>query len=69
MSSEDRFESIETKLAHQEALLADLNDALANQQESIMKLEALCESLRLRVRSLSDALPADTPHDERPPHY
>ncbi len=66
---EERFEAIETKLAHQEALLADLNEALANQQDSIMKLEALCESLRLRVRSLSDALPAAAPEDERPPHY
>ncbi len=67
--TEDRFEAIETKLAHQEALLADLNEALVNQQDSIMKLEALCESLRLRLRSLSDALPGDAPQDERPPHY
>ena len=67
--SDERFEAIETKLAHQEALVLELNDALANQQESIMKLEALCESLRLRVMSLSDALPADAPQDERPPHY
>ena len=66
---EDRFEAIETKIAHQEALLADLNDSLVKQQDSIMKLEALCESLKLRVRSLSDALPADVPQDERPPHY
>ena len=67
--SEDRFEAIETKLAHQEALLLDLNDALANQQKTIMKLEELCELLRVRVRSLSDALPADARQDERPPHY
>jgi SlyX protein len=67
--SDERFETIESKLAHQEALVLELNDALANQQESIMKLEALCESLRSRVVSLSDALPADAPQDERPPHY
>ncbi len=67
--TKDRFEAIETKLAHQEVLLADLNEALVKQQDSIMKLEAMCESLRLRVRSLSDALPADAPQDERPPHY
>ena len=67
--SDDRFEALESKLAHQEALLLDLNDALANQQESIMKLEELCELLRVRVRSLSAALPADSPGDERPPHY
>ncbi len=67
--SDKRFEAIEVKLAHQEALLLELNDALANQQESIMKLEQLCEVLRVRVRSLSDAMPADAPQDERPPHY
>lgn len=67
--SEDRLETIETKLAHQEALLLDLNDALANQQQTIMKLEELCELLKLRVRSLSDALPADAGQDEKPPHY
>jgi SlyX protein len=67
--SDERFEVIETKLAHQEALLLELNDALANQQKTIMKLEELCEVLRVRVRSLSDAVPADAPRDERPPHY
>ncbi len=67
--SEARFENIETKLAHQEALLLDLNDALAKQQKTIMKLEELCELLRVRVRSLSASLPADDPQDERPPHY
>ena len=67
--SEDRFEVIETKLAHQEALVLELNDALAKQQESIMKLEALCDSLKLRVSSLGDALSADSPEDETPPQY
>ncbi len=67
--SDERLEAIETKLAHQEALVFELNDALANQQETIMKLEALCESLRLRVLSLSEALPDSGIGDERPPHY
>lgn len=67
--SDNRFEDIEVKLAHQEALLADLNEALITQQDSIMKLELLCESLRVRVRSLSDTMPADGAQDETPPHY
>ena len=67
--TEERFEAIESKLAHQEALVLDLNDALAKQQETIMKLEELCELLRVRVRTLSDSLPADQPPDEKPPHY
>jgi len=67
--TENRFENIETKLAHQEALLLELNDVVAQQQASITKLEALCDSLRARVRVLSDTVPADTPEDEAPPHY
>ena len=67
--SDERFEAIEIKLAHQEALVADLNDALAKQQETIMKLEELCEVLRVRVRSLSESPPGGGSQDERPPHY
>jgi len=67
--TDSRFEAIETKLAHQEALLLELNEVITHQQESITKLEALCDSLRDQVRSLSDTLPADTPQDETPPHY
>ena len=67
--TEERLEAIESKVAHQEALLIDLNDALAKQQETIMKLEELCEVLRVRVRSLSETLPGDGLQDERPPHY
>ena len=67
--SEDRFEIIESKLAHQEQLLSDLNDALTGQQAKVMQLEELCKSLIDRVRSLAEAQPAGDPLDERPPHY
>jgi len=60
---------IETKLAHQEDMLADLNTAVTNQQSQITLLEDLCETLVGRVRSLSDAAPESDPADERPPHY
>ena len=67
--SEDRLVEIESKLAHQEHLLFELNDVITNQQEKIMQLEELCDSLVERVRSIGDALPDDAPQDERPPHY
>lgn len=67
--TEDRLVDIESKLAHQEYLLAELNDVITKQQENIMRLESLCDSLAQRMRSISDALPADTPLDEKPPHY
>ena len=67
--SEDRFITIETKLAHQEHMLAELNDVITSQQERMMQLEELCASLVDRVRSISETLPGNAPQDERPPHY
>jgi SlyX protein len=67
--SEDRLVQIETKLAHQEHLLDALNDVVTKQQDSIMRLEEQHAILVERLRSISEALPADSAQDERPPHY
>ncbi len=58
---------IETKLAHQEHLLAELNDAMTSQQAQISALEGLCKSLIERVRGLSES--GSGADDEKPPHY
>ena len=67
--TEQRFVDLETKLAHQEHLLLELNDVITKQQENIMRLEKLCDSIIERVRSLGEALPIDANVDEKPPHY
>ena len=67
--SDERLVEIETKLAHQELLLSELNDVVTKQQEFIRKLEERFGTLVDRVRSISDALPGDAGQDERPPHY
>jgi len=67
--SEERLVDIESRLAHQDQLLIELNDVVTQQQEKIMNLEELCRSLVDRVRSMGDAMPADSSRDERPPHY
>ena len=67
--TEQRFVELETKLAQQEHLLLELDDIITKQQENIMRLEKLCDSIIERVRSLSEAAPADTNADEKPPHY
>jgi SlyX protein len=66
--TENRLVDIESKLAHQEHLLTELNTALSSQQQQLTRLETLCETLLDRVRTLSDAAPAGDPADERPPH-
>ena len=67
--SEERFIDLETRLAHQDQLLSELNDVVTGQQARIMDLEELCKALLERVRSLGDGVPAGDPVDERPPHY
>jgi len=66
---DNRVIEIETKLAHQEHLLTELNDALTDQQAQIGRLERLCQSLIERIKSLLDSARADQATDERPPHY
>jgi len=67
--SEERFIDIESRLAHQDQLLNELNDVVTEQQSKIMQLNELCKSLITRVRSMGDAMPDGDPGDERPPHY
>jgi SlyX protein len=67
--TEQRFVDIETKLAHHEHLVFELNDVITKQQEKIMQLEELCGSLVDRVRSISEALPGEGTGNEIPPHY
>ena len=67
--SEDRFIDLETRLAHQDQLLHELNDVVTAQQAKLMHLEELCRSLIDRVRAVGDGAPEDGPADERPPHY
>ncbi len=66
---EDRLIDIETKIAHQEQLLSELNEALTDQQAQIGRLESLCQSLMDRLKSLVDNAAAEQASDERPPHY
>ncbi len=67
--SEERFIDLETRLAHQDQLLHELNEVVTAQQARIMDLEELCRALLERVRSLGDGAPGGDPADERPPHY
>jgi len=67
--SEDRLVDIESKLAHQDQLLLDLDEVVTSQQAKIMQLEQLCQSLVDRVRAIGEAVPGDATTDDQPPHY
>ena len=66
---DDKLIDIETKLAHQEHTIAELNDALTDQQSRISSLDAQVRALMDRVRAMSEAMPGDQPQDDKPPHY
>jgi SlyX protein len=67
--TEQRFVDLESRLAHQEHLLLELNDVITKQQENIMRLEERCDSIIERVRSLGEVLPGGGIVDGKPPHY
>ena len=64
---EDRLIDIESKLAHQDKLLDDLNQVVTDQQARILALEELCRNLRERLRTIGSDL--GDAENERPPHY
>jgi len=71
---ESRLIEIETRLAHQDQLLIELNEVVSEQQTQLMRLEDLCAVLIERMRLLaeagsSDGGSGDGAQDERPPHY
>jgi len=67
MTQEDRFVSLEIKLAQQEDLLDELNKTIYRQDRRIDQLEAMVTKLADHVRTLRDA--GQAPLNERPPHY
>ncbi len=67
--TERRLIEIESRLGHQDQLLADLDAVITKQQESIMRLEELYRSMVQRIRVMADALPSDSQVHEQPPHY
>jgi SlyX protein len=67
--NEERLIELEIKAAYQEDLLQELNKIVAGQQLQIDRLEATCEMLNERIKSLSVEGGAGEHVEEVPPHY
>jgi SlyX protein len=67
--ADEQLIEIETKIAHQEHTVAELNDALTSQQAQIALLELQVRTLIDRVRAISEATPGGAEDDAPPPHY
>ncbi|MEP6827664.1 MAG: SlyX family protein [Aestuariivirga sp.] len=63
--SETRLDEIETRLAHQEKTISDLNDVVLGQWRRIEALERQLSRMNEEMQNMdSGALPVD-----KPPHY
>jgi SlyX protein len=67
--NDERIIELEIKAAYQEDLLQELNKIVTKQQQQIDRLEATCEILNERIKSLSLERPSAENVDEVPPHY
>ncbi len=67
--NDDRIIELEIKAAYQEDLLQALNKIVAAQQQQIDRLEATCQMLNERIKSLSVEGGPGENVEEVPPHY
>jgi SlyX protein len=68
--NDDRLIELEIKAAYQEDLLQALNKIVSAQQQQIQRLEATCQLLNERIKSLStEGAGGGESIDEVPPHY
>lgn len=63
--SDDRLITIETKLAHQELIIEELNAVIAQQQEAIDQMQKALKILVKRKDQEEDIGPAN----QKPPHW
>jgi|TARA_B100000767_G_scaffold139249_1_gene131582 SlyX protein len=68
--SEERFQSLEEKLAFVEMANAEMGEEIFRQQQEIEMLTKAHQMLLQRVESLQDTAGQDNEdNNERPPHY
>lgn len=67
--SDTRINNLEIQLAHQSALLDELNDTIVKQWAEIDALKKQLNQTKGRLEQVEDALPQSAPDNQRPPHY
>ncbi len=67
--AEERFESIETKLAYQELTIAELNSVVIEQQKTIDRLENQIREITDKLNDIAELTGNDRGGIQKPPHY
>ena len=65
-SIEQRIDELEIRAAHQDKVIADLNDVITSQWKKIDALERQLRRLNEEVQALEAS---DAPPNQKPPHY
>lgn len=66
---EERLIDVETKIAHQEVQIEDLNQTIIRQQATIDLLETKITKLIERFKEVVGGTHEIGPANEKPPHY
>jgi SlyX protein len=69
MELEQRINEVETRLAFQETMLQELNEALTSQQQQLSQMQAVLEKLSERIVELASNMQPDAAIEPPPPHY
>jgi len=69
MNDSERFEILESKLAHLEHALGTLSDVIARQQREIDAATERLRHLAVRLAGFEAPLGASASAEEKPPHY
>ena len=69
MELEQRINEVETRLAFQETMLQELNEALTSQQQQLSQMQAVLEKLSERIVELASNMQPDATIEPPPPHY
>jgi uncharacterized coiled-coil protein SlyX len=69
MSDAERFETIESKLAHLEHTVGALSDVIARQQREIDSARERLRHLAERLAGFESPQGASSTTEEKPPHY
>ncbi len=66
---ENRLIELETRLAFQEELIEQLNDALSTQQKELLRQADLISMIQQRLKEQQEQMPSPEQQEPPPPHY
>ena len=64
-----RFEALETRIAHQERAIEDLNSTVTEQWKQIDALHKQITQFGDRLQQVEDSTPSSAVDEPPPPHY